>query len=314
LTVPVAIRSSLDSALDGFLSDVGRDKPSEQAIIVRPSSYNSWALCGYRVLYSSDPGFDNTSSEAMAWGSGLHKLVNNHIVWSDVADLTTTPEQALLIWAQEMASRKPSEDIFSYAGKSYLWTKAAEMIRAYELWVERFWLPLGRSLKVVAVEATTLKPLGMIGDRDVWVQGTADFVTEGRVWDWKTAGRGWKKGKAEASAVQPLVYSWLVDDQTPVEEATFVVYNRQDSTWTWDDTSFGVTEQLVTQALRSMWDMARSIDAGIAVATPMTTGGFGDGRSWACSAKYCGAWNICDYRFLIPDGKANQVRGAQSWV
>lgn len=297
----------------GFLG-LDATEPSSDALIVRPSSHASFALCGYRVLYSKEEGFDNTSSEAMSWGTGVHKVINNHIVASDIAGLTDTVDGVLLVWAQEMADREDKEDIFSYASHSFLRGKAQEMLDAYHLWVERFWLPIGQHLEIVAVEATNLRPLGILpSGREAWVRGTADFITEGKVWDWKSSGRGWKKGKAEASATQLLAYAWLAEAQTNVTEGTFVVYDRSKRSWSWDETTFRVTEPLIRQALLSLWDLARAIDSGVAVATPMTTGGFGDGRGWHCSPKFCGAWSICSFRHMIPDGKGDLVRGPQKW-
>jgi hypothetical protein len=298
----------------GFLADVAGDKPSDEALIVRPSSWSSFQLCGYRVSLAGEDGFDNTSSEPMAWGTGVHKLNANRIIFGDVADdMASSPAAVLGIWAQEMRDRSDGEDIFTYATRSYLLGQATEMLSAHKLWVERFWLPVGQHLEVVAVEDTRIRPLGVLpSGRDVWIRGTADFVTSTAVYDWKSAGRGWKRGKAESN-IQHLIYAWLVEDLAEIDEAAYVVYNRQTAEWAWDDTTLPVTNEAIRTALHAMWDMAKQIDTGTTHASPLVRGGFGDGRGWHCSPKFCGAWSICPAKYLIADGKAGLPREKQKW-
>jgi hypothetical protein len=292
----------------GFLAPVASDQPADDALVVRPSSWQGFQLCGYRVALSGEEGFDGTSSEPMAWGSGVHKLNANHILTGHGAD---GPAEAMQVWIEEMADK--GENILNYASSSYLLQQSQEMLAAHKLWIARFWEPVGQHLEVLTVEETRQRPLGVLpSGREVWIRGTADFVTVAKVWDWKTAGRGWKRGKAESN-IQHTIYAWLVEALTAVSEAAYVVYNRQTAEWSWDDTTLPVTADSIAVALRAMYEMALQIDTGTATASPHVRGGFGDGRSWACSPKFCGAWNICPAKHLIQDGKAGLVRPPQQW-
>jgi hypothetical protein len=158
-----------------------------------------------------------------------------------------------------------------------------------------------------------MRGLGVLPNgREVWVSGQADRVVEGEIQDWKTASRGWKAGKAYENEVQINTYAWLVEHLTDATRGAFVVYDRSKKTWTWSETTLAITPETKRLSLLKLWDMAVTLDAGVAVATPHSRGSFGAGIGWHCSTKFCPAWNPCPFGKGI-GGRDNEVKGPINW-
>lgn len=300
--------------IPGFMDIEGFPaEPGDHDLVISPSSLNSWFLCNYRILYKDEDWFDNRSNEPPAWGTGMHRLIADHIRG---VDPPKTAGVTMERWIDECLNHDiHPENIVDYADRAVLLRLAGEMLTGFELWVKDYWEPHGSRMETLILEERVTRPLGTLPNgRRVWVSGQADFVGkigEGSALgvDWKTAGRGWKRGKAESN-VQHTVYAWLAEKliEERVVSSTYVVYNRQKSEWTWKDKIILLTPAMRDATLRSMWDMAVSIDAGTGVASPMTRGGFGDGRGWHCKPQYCGAWNGCEFKHMIDDDTAQLER------
>jgi len=306
--------------MSGFLNIAGNgfgSEPAEDALIVGPSQLNNWWLCNYRELYRNEPWYDNSSSLQAAFGTGEHALIERFLT---TGDRPAFSGEAMEIWIQAMLHHpKHPEDITKYADNVTLLTVAAEMLGAFELWLTSYWQEEGQHQPPLLTETTLRRPLGRLPNgREVWVEGTADRVTAlgetaAMGIDWKTGGKGWKRGKAESN-VQHTVYGWLVEPMIQphrVVQATYVVYDRQHQVWTWNDKRIMLTKDMTYAALRSMWDMARGLDAEIGTASPTTRGGFGDGRGWHCKAPWCPAWNGCPFKFVIQDKYSEEERPTQ---
>lgn len=307
---------------EGFLDVEGfGPEPAEGALVFGPSTLNDWLLCNYRVLFKNHPLHDNRSNEPPAFGTGMHALIEGTLR-DGVA--VYTPEEALEVWKTAMLENHyGAEDITEYAPENVLIQKAHELVRGHSSWVEKFWLPVGQHMDALIIEQRIERPLGRIRkeindtqvDREVWISGAADFVathpsgTGALGMDWKTAGRGWKRGKADSNT-QHIIYGWLAEVllDIPVVEGMYVVYNRQKEEWTWDDKRIILTPQMRQAALKMAWDAAVGMDAQIGVASPMTRGGFGDGRGWHCKPQYCPAWNACGFRHMIEDDWAQKEK------
>lgn len=291
----------------GFLESTS-DTPPEDALLVRPSSYSSYALCGYRLLLQDHPDYDPGSNEAPGFGTGMHALIEHFLLTGEIPDA----DGVLTIWERVMADR--GEDLRSYAALPYLMELAVELKFGLMAWFNTFWLPVGSQLELLAVEERVMRGLGILpSGREVWVSGAPDLVTPGQIIDFKTAVNGWKEGKSQSNMVQINTYAWLAEHHTDVTVGIHQVYNRSKRTWSWDDTTLPISTDSKHLALLAMWDMARSLDQGIAVATPHSRGGFGDGRGWHCTPKFCGAWNACPFKGMIPDGRADEVRPPIRW-
>lgn len=304
MTEPLTIRS-----MAGFLQPTS-DLPPEGALIVRPSSYASWSLCAYRLLLQDHPLYDSGSNEPPGFGTWEHAVISEFIINGSIPE---SPEDTLAIGAKALAERE--EDIFSYASEEYLLKLAVEVKFAFMAWFNVYWKEVGSKLEVLAVEERVLRGLGVLpSGREVWMSGAPDLVVVGEIDDWKTASRGWKKGKAQANVVQIASYAWLSEHRTQAWLGRHVVYDRSKRTWTWEDTTIQLNPGVIRTSLRSMWDMARSLDAEVGVATPHSRGNsHTEGRSWHCTPAYCGAWNACDFRHLMPDGRGNEVRPPIRW-
>jgi hypothetical protein len=290
--------------------------PSDDALFVRPSSFYNFGLCPLREVLRKQDGYDDRSNEAPGWGTGMHAIIAHFM---ETGEVPGTVQDVLDRWVDELLMREPSEDIGTYASLEALSVWAGEMKTGFDLWLEQFWLPQGQHEETIAAEETVMRPLGVLPNgRDVWIRGTPDRVLmvndQVQIQDWKTAGRGWKKGKADSNAVQLLSYAWLSEHHGPVTRGTFVVYDRAKQEWTWSDKSFAIDADRIELGLRAMWSMAEQLDSGTAVANPFAMGGFGDGRGWHCKPKFCSAWNICDFKALPADGVHVEIRPREmSW-
>lgn len=277
--------------------------PAEDAIFVRPSSHSTWMNCQLAVQHRDHPQYDNTSTQQASFGTCVHMLNERHIEGLTLDGV----DHVLELWLAEMDGR--DEDIRPLAPKTRLESLASEALMAHQLWVQNFWLPVGSQLEAVAVEQRMEMPLGSLPNgREVWLRGTADFVTPGKIWDWKTASVGWKPARMD-EMTQHLFYAALVEYELDVrlpEEAAYVVYDRKDQSWAWSEFTTAVTRKQVKRALHEIFKMAAVLDAEAAMASPAKRGAsWGqDGRGWWCSAKWCGAWDFCDGKFLLDDGKA----------
>jgi hypothetical protein len=129
--------------------------------------------------------------------------------------------------------------------------------------------------------------------------------------DWKTAGRGWKVDKAHLS-IQASLYMALVKQNLDVALRKFVfwVYDKQKREWTAIRTERRIKD--VNAALRTAFDMARKVEARIFTASPVPESAFVKKRGWYCSAQYCEAWNVCDYKWLA-DNVNESEQAVRSW-
>jgi hypothetical protein len=238
----------------------------------------------------------------------MHAAIDHFLQTGDLLDRADIEP----MWRAEMIER--GEDLSDYASPGLINELSADIHFGLMVWHNTFWLPYGSEQETLSAEVRILRGLGVLPNgREVWVSGQADRVVPGEIQDWKTAGSGWKPAKAYENVVQIATYAWLVEHLTDATRGAFVVYDWSKRTWSWAETTLMLSEGVKHSALLSLWDMAVSIEAGVAVATPHSRGSFGAGRGWHCSPKFCGAWNPCPFKGLIPDGKGDQVRPPISW-
>lgn len=292
----------------GFGASVAGDTPADGAVFVRPSAHATWMLCQAAVAFTSHPQYDNTSSMQASRGTGVHLLNEMHIAFGTVFD---SAEQTLDAWTAEMARR--GEGFHDFTTPTRRIEVAQEILTAHQKWVEQFWLPVGQHLDIISTERKMQMPLGVLPNgREVWLRGTADLVTaEPKVWDWKTSSTGWQTAKLN-EITQHLSYAALVEHELEIQprEAAYVVYDFKSGTWSWSEFTVSFGRPQIDRVLREFFKMGAVLDADAAMASPAKRGAsWGqDGRGWWCSAKWCGAWDICDGKYLLDDGKATGVR------
>ena len=146
---------------------------------------------------------------------------------------------------------------------------------------------------------------------NIYLKGTPDAVFEGVVVDWKTSGRAWKETKAH-KAIQADLYMALVKQNlgVSIRDWVFWVYNRRGRVWEAVPTKRRIKD--INASILRAYDYGLALEAEILPATPFTDT-FGElKRGWYCSAKYCGAWNICPAKFMHDDVNENEI-AVRSW-
>lgn len=165
--------------------------------------------------------------------------------------------------------------------------------------------------EILCVEEEMYVPLGEGQHGNIWLRGTADAVFTPRIADWKTSAKPWSQAKADLS-IQASLYPALVKQTygKSIRKFRFWNYVRSKSQWGYLDTSRTVRQ--VNSALGSALAYGRQIEAGAFVPTPVPDAAFNKQRGWYCSAKFCGAWNVCPAKYLA-DSKDEGEKAVRSW-
>ena len=280
------------------------DEPAEDAIFVRPSAHSSWLMCQLSVQHSRTRRYKDADFDSMqaARGTFVHLLNEMYLTGKpchnteDAYELFTT-----------------TADIPKGVAPTRLREITIECFQAHEAWITQFWLTEGKLLDVVSTEKRMRMPIGHLQDgREVWLRGTADLITgPPKVWDWKTSTSGWTAKKLN-EMTQHMFYAALAEYElgVPHTEAAYVVYNFKTGTWEWSAFTLPIERPAMNRALYEMYKMAVVLAHGAAMASPAKRGAsWGqDGRGWWCSAKWCGAWDWCDGKYILDDGKCDGLR------
>jgi len=273
----------------------------ENDVIVRQSTINALQLCGQRVALRDHPGYLKAVSEPLAFGTLVHHLI--------AEDLITGERQMGLL-------SNMGEWVDPILQEQYEWSLSqvpnvgdffGEIAVAYRSWVTRV-LPIITKLgEPVSIEEEMVLYLGE-GEKGkkIFLQGTADAVYPSTLVDWKTSGRKWKDSKAQFSP-QATLYPPLVKQQTglDIRKFTFWVFDRSASQWTKHVTDRRIKD--IDAGLRIAYTYGLQLEAGHLPATPLDENYFDYKRAWYCSPKFCGAWNVCDYKYLADHISENQI-------
>lgn len=278
------------------------EQPRKNDIVIRQSDVESLTLCPARMGYRGVKGHDSAPSEPMAFGTLVHAMLDKHIETMAPIPLgkLLNAEYVRTLLVEVML--KDGHHPLSLTNTYHIDQIAREAIYTYRQWIDQWWLPIGSNRQIISYEETKIKPLGMINKTTaVWVQGTADLVHTFGVDDWKTAGRGWDKGKS-GTRIQAPTYVWLEAEhfhhlsRVPF---TYVVYDRAKQVWSEHITY--IEPANIDATLNAFMTWAKMIHREVYPPTPTAPTGR-PGRGWWCSAKFCGAWNICEYKGMLPDG------------
>lgn len=294
---------------DGLGVMPDRPEPMDDDLVIRQSTVESMMLCPAKVGYSTHPGFDPTPSEAMAFGSVLHAIIAEHILEGEKLYFHSADYARKVFY--EIADRD-GYDLDAVASDEILTKSSEEVVVAYQSWLVQWWERRADHFHPIAIEQEFIRPLGVLPNgRPVWVRGTPDVLEPAGMTDWKTAGRGWSPGKGEAR-IQSPTYLWLAEAERPHLEgvACYAVYNRQKEQW--QEHLVPVTLAQIEAAKRTLWQYAKAIDADVFPPTPSAQSG-SPGRGWWCSAGYCSAWDICEFKGLVSDGVDLSIRRSSTW-
>lgn len=285
-------------------------------IIVRQSTYNAYALCPARIKYRDHGGYNGVPSEAMSWGTLMHKLIELKIANPNDMVLSNT-SQIITLWNQLIL--EDTDDAYGLDDLATEETRVSAVIEAIDalgVWESAIWRPYYASAEILGTEVALEQQIGEVNPSfgiPIILQGTVDLIMPNHIVDWKTATTGWRPGKAEAN-IQAASYAYLAsmagyEMNLPIQ-VTYVVYSRKDGRW--DRHDVFVDRQTIQGTLETMRELGHAIYHRTFVATPQANSGR-LGRNWHCSAKYCGAWDVCVEKAIVPDGADLTERSAIVW-
>jgi len=309
----------------GLLIPPPWSEPAADDILHRQSYTGDYMLCPWRAGARTDPRFDDFPSEGRVFGSTVHNHIEKAIgLLLDGIDLKWLAMRQHL---RESVAQVEEKDGFTWEkvcpNEAQREAFLDEVLRATRLWYEQVWLKDFDADMLMHIERTLTQPLGTLhGEcwmtdemqpcdipdhgRGVWLHGTPDVVTSGRIVDWKTTNWPWKLGvtglhKGSVSPQAPT-YCWLWEQETGerIRDFTFYVYDRKAQEWKRYD--MVVTDEQIDAVLEQHWQVVRAIDSDVLPCTPVQDDFGKMKRAWYCSAAYCGAWSFCDGRQLIQDG------------
>lgn len=284
-------------------SDLPIEIPGEgEKTFIRQSTIGQFQLCPKRVGLSNQEGFLPAVSEAMCFGTCLHYLVAADLEAGEARlDLLTNMGEwvdKILVDEYEwsVAQITKPEEFFSSLGV------------AYRTWRQQV-RPLIKNL--VTFEEEMFLYLGDGDHSQIWLKGTPDIVTQTRLRDTKTTKKLWAPAKAQLS-IQTSLYLPLVKQNCGLDykKFTFDIYDRSKSTWT--SISVERTVKEINAALDTAYEYGRMLEAQIFPATPVPDASFNKARGWYCRANWCGAWNICNSKFLDDATDETEV-AVRSW-
>ncbi len=268
-----------------------------ESIEIRPSDVSAWSLCPQRVEFKDYQRI--YPSYAMTRGSLMHariefELAKGHsFAWAAEYDDILVKDTDMTAEELDLSQRKVGELIGEAEAAFVEWKNViAPLIEPYG--------------DDIVVEHKLIRPLAS----DVNMGGTPDLVIPDEEWiiDWKTANAPWKDGKANGE-LQPPAYTWLNEwDQS---KFTFMVFDFKSMTWA--QHTVYVTKKQVDAWEDLAYSVATSIANNVYPGSPHGQGW--QARGWHCSPKYCAGWNPCETKYLIADGKADDVRDPRlEWI
>ena len=297
------------------------DPDFDNDIFVSQSAVNNMDLCPARRKYQRDEGYNHTPSEKMAFGSGLHAMTESDIrngspqFWH-----VGTVYEA---WKKALATPYDKHSVgydLDLMPQKKVTESVTEMLMAMTSWQRDVYPLLNLEGGDLAIEERMHAPLGEVQEdgRMVWLTGAPDLVnvTSLDVIDWKTSGRDWKDGKPEATGQVPAylhLAAYTYELQVEDMKFTFWIFNRKTGVWQLRETYR--TQQQVQAWLLHAYNRGVQIAEGIYPATPWNDNDWKKvKRGWWCSAAYCGAWDICEYKFLADNvDEGVQVNWVDGW-
>lgn len=271
--------------------------------IVRQSTIGQLQLCPGRVGFENHPGYLQMISEPLAFGTCVHQLISQDLLKGEL-------QEGLLLsmheWVNEILVEQYDWDLERVPNIRDFF---GEISLAYALWRSHV-LPILEG-DPIAIEQEARMFLGAGRTGNIWLQGTADAVYPTTLVDWKTASRGWKQAKADFS-VQASLYMPLHKQalEVSIQDFTFWVFDRSKAYWSRHKTRRSVAQ--INAALATALQYGRQLEAQVFPCTPVPEASFNKARGWYCSAKWCGAWNVCDAKFMN-DGIDEKVVAIRSW-
>jgi len=277
----------------------------ETTIYVRPSTVQSFALCPARTLLRGEPGFNHYPNEALLFGTMMHWTIEHELTGE-----SSTNREALDELENAFSKNVPDADTAGVLSMSVVTTQKQrqdlldEVSKAFVLWKKEVKPNLPDEVPVI--EEPLEMQLGTYRDYQIVLRGTPDAVYPNTeiIVDWKTAGRNWNDDKASGQ-LQRVGYPLMAaaDKNWEISEFHYWVFDRSGEQWNLFKVPVGTPE---AQAAF----MENAFAVGVAqienTSSYTPSGGGFKARGWNCSPKYCDAWSVCDGKFLVADGQAEE--------
>jgi hypothetical protein len=268
---------------------------TKQVIEMRQSLMGDLELCAARVGLRHEEGYQKIVSPQATFGTCQHAVIERRLKGEDIE---TVLFQGLAEFVEETIEAEYVRHNLDRAEESYEWVDlfVPEIIRATVEW-QKIVADHNLQPKFIEKEFSSTIYKGKGQSYDIVLRGIPDLVEEdGKLWDWKTSGYGWKEGKAEAAA-QAALYRFMVDEAGhPHRQFNFLVYNRKENEWELYETY--PSAEAISSALARAVEYGKMIRAGVYPATPIVYQFGKPKRGWYCSEKWCPAWHVCPYKDL----------------
>ncbi len=290
---------------DGYNPELQSATPMTAAdILMSQSLVGSYDLCAASVGQKTEPGYDLSPNQAMSWGSMIHAAIEIDLNLALDEPTRWSASQLRDLWDDSLLNERDGSWLLTeLCGDEVLirhWLD--EAVVAMYKWQDNVYPTLDLADEFFVEETVSMQIGTLPNGRRVFFGGTGDLVEPSKhlVTDWKTAGRGWHQSKADFTG-QVAAYLYLYE----ADFFRFVVFNRKSLAWETYDTTR--TEAEIDAYLRHAFQVAKAIDADIYPVTNVQSNFGKFNRSWQCSAKWCGAWNICPFKYLADDKWEHQI-------
>jgi len=268
---------------------------STDKTIIRQSIINELLLCPLRVRLAQQTGYIPPFGESLAFGSVVHKYIENH--WAgDSPSFHEAAEQVLQEEYQTSLTEIGNSEQF-----------IAETQKAFHLWQLQVLPFIIKELpETKGVEFETTLELDL-GDNIVY-QGTPDLVLKGNsIHDFKTAKsmRKWTQDNVDTN-FQASIYlaAWNSLHSDTLDTFYFHIYDRKKVEWVTYETVRDAKQQYL--ALQQARDFGRMVKYDALPATPVDENYSSKTRGWYCSPRWCGGWNICTSKYILPGDDLEQ--------
>lgn len=288
---------------DGYMQLVlNQSDVDERAgdILVSQSLVGSYDLCAAALGQKGKDGYIYAPNQQMSWGSMVHAAIEDMLDGCDVPDHRTMRA----MWDESLLNERDGSwllaELCDDEVKIRHWVD--EAVAAAYKWRDEV-LPTLDLDDDFEIEHTKRIQIGTLPNgRRVFFGGTADLWEPGKrkVTDWKTSGSGWHQTKADYAG-QVAAYLFLFG----ATSFRYAVWNRAKLTWDSFDTTR--TQEQIESYLKHAYQVAVSIDAGVYPVRNVQSNFGKYNRSWQCSPRWCGAWNICPFKYLNDDKWEQQV-------
>ncbi len=275
-------------------------------------------LCPARIGYEINQPDEviEVFGEAPVYGSAVHYLCEHHVLDPRNQAKLVKPT-AFAQWLNDMLQDNYGASIGDIPEKDYKIFRR-KVIEAYRMWVVQVYehsIKLDIKDREVFVEDGLFLYLGDHEGRRIIAHGTPDLTISGvRMEDNKTTNAAfkWTQEKAD-SEIQPSLYLAMhnIINNDSITEFVYRIYDRKKEDWNSLPTARTEGEQ--EAILKVAFEYGKQVAANVFPPTPIIENYGKRVRGWYCSPKWCGAWNVCEYKGQLNDGTDLQQIAIKSW-